>query len=344
MNRRTAQSLAGLLVGFGIGAALEARRIRSRFSFYDRTVVITGGARGLGLVMARQLAGEGAQLALLARDLDELRRAESELSQLGADVLILPCDLRDQNQVNEAIQRTIAHFGSIDVLINNAGIIQVGPLEHMTVEDFQNAMAIHFYGPLYTTLAVLPHMQRARRGRIVNISSIGGKIAFPHLLPYTASKFALVGLSDGLRAELRRDNIFVTTVCPGLMRTGSPPNAQFKGHHQREYAWFAISDSLPLLSVDADRAAHKIIEACRRGSARLTVGVQTKAAILLNELFPGAGASLLSFANRLMPAPDPSGSNKTYTGRESQSAWAPSILTRLSEKAAASNNENPLPD
>jgi short-subunit dehydrogenase len=339
MKQRTAQSIAGLLVGFGIGAALAAKRQRSRFSFRDRTVVITGGARGLGLVMARQLAREGANLALLARDLDELQRAESELSPMGIDVLILPCDLRDQNQVNEAIQRTLDHFGSIDVLINNAGIIQVGPLEHMTVEDFQNAMAVHFYGPLFTTLAVLPHMHSASRGRIVNIASIGGKIAFPHLLPYTASKFALVGLSDGLRAELRQDNIFVTTVCPGLMRTGSPRNAQFKGKHEKEYAWFAIGDSLPLLSVDAERAARKIIEACRRGSARLTIGVQTKAAILLNELFPGAGASLLSFANRLMPAPDPSGGNKTYTGRESRSAWAPSFLTRLTDKAAAKNNE-----
>jgi short-subunit dehydrogenase len=339
MKQRTAQSIAGLLVGFGIGAALAAKRQRSRFSFRDRTVVITGGARGLGLVMARQLAREGANLALLARDLEELQRAESELSPMGTDVQILPCDIREQNQVNEAIQRVIDHFDSIDVLINNAGIIQVGPLEHMTLEDFQNAMAVHFYGPLFTTLAVLPHMQRANRGRIVNIASIGGKIAFPHLLPYNASKFALVGLSDGLRAEVRRDNIFVTTVCPGLMRTGSPRNAEFKGKHEKEYAWFAISDSLPLLSVDAERAAHKIIEACRSGSARLTIGVQTKAAILLNELFPGAGAALLSFANRLMPAADPSGSNKTYTGRESRSGWAPSFLTHLTDKAAAKNNE-----
>src|SRR5436190_6533704 len=141
----------------------------------------------------------------------------------------------------------------------------------MTVKDFEDALAIHLFAPLFCTLAVLPHMRRARQGRIVNIASVGGKIAVPHLLPYCASKFALVGLSDGLRAELRRHHILVTTVCPGLMRTGSPPHASFKGQHRREYAWFAISDSLPLLSMSAERAARRILTACRRGAPRVVL-------------------------------------------------------------------------
>lgn len=98
-------------------------------------------------------------------------------------------------------------------------------------------------------------MRRQRGGRIVNVSSVGGKIGVPHLLPYTASKFALTGLSEGLRVELKRERILVTTVCPGLMRTGSPRNALFRGKHKREYAWFAIADSLPLLSISAESAA-----------------------------------------------------------------------------------------
>ena len=137
--------------------------------------------------------------------------------------------LAEREDVERAISQTIGHYGSIDVLINNAGIIQVGPLDHMKLSDYDDAMKTHFWGPLFLVLAVLPHMRNQGGGRIVNISSIGGRISVPHLVPYSASKFALAGLSDGLRAELARDQIVVTTVCPGLMRIGSPINAAFKG-------------------------------------------------------------------------------------------------------------------
>ncbi len=339
MSGRTGFSMAGLLLGLGCGMAVGLRQRHTRFSFRGRCVLVTGGSRGLGLVLARQLAGQGARLALLARDAEELRRAEQQLRVLGGEVLGIPCDLRQQEDVNAAIEKTVARFGTVDVLINNAGIIQVGPLEHMSIEDFENALAVHFYGPLYCTLAVLPHMRKARQGRIVNIASVGGKIAVPHLLPYCASKFALVGLSDGLRAELRRQNILVTTVCPGLMRTGSPGNAFFKGRHRREYAWFAVSDSLPLVTVSAERAAAQILNACRRGAPRLIIGVHTKAAVLANELFPGAATMVSSLANRLLPGPAPDAGRQMYSGFESESALTPKWLTRLSRQAARQNNE-----
>src|SRR6185503_4123757 len=121
--------------------------------------------------------------------------------------------------------------------------------------------------------AVLPEMRARREGRIVNITSIGGKISVPHLLPYSASKFALVGLSEGLRAELAKDGIVVTTICPGLMRTGSPRNATFKGQHRAEYAWFSIGDSLPVTAMSADRAARQILTACKRGEAEVVLSV-----------------------------------------------------------------------
>jgi NAD(P)-dependent dehydrogenase (short-subunit alcohol dehydrogenase family) len=332
---------ARVLIAFAAGIGLGLLTGRPHFSFRGRTVIITGGSRGLGLLMARRLAAEGARLALLARNADELRSAEEELRAGGTDVVAVRCDVRKRDQVDHAIQRFVEYFGRIDVLINNAGIIQVGPLEHMTCEDFEEAMAVHFFGPLYTTLAALPALREAGDGRIVNIASIAGKIAAPHLVPYSASKFALVGLSDGLRAELSRHGIRVTTVLPGLMRTGSPPNAQFKGRYHAEYAWFAISDALPLLSVNAERAARKIIEACRRGAPRLCVGVPTKAAVLLNEMAPGLSARIAAWANRLLPEPDPSGSKELHSGWDSQSGQVPSWLTCLSDKATLRNNERP---
>jgi short-subunit dehydrogenase len=343
MKKQSLLMTGALLAGLGAGIALGSASRRRKFSFYGRSVVITGGSRGLGFLMARELASQGARITLLARNEDELRRAQAALEEHGASVLTIPCDLRKRDEVDAAINKVVQRFGTIDVLINNAGIIQVGPLEHMTMEDFEDALAVHFFGPLYTTLAVLPHMSRSGGGRMVNISSMAGKMAVPHMLPYVASKFALTGLSDALRLELRRENIFVTTVCPGLMRTGSPPNAQFKGKHRAEYAWFAISDSLPLISMDAARAARKIIAACRRGAPRLILGIQTKAAVLFNELFPGTTTQVLAIVDRLLPGRD-QGSKTPEQGRsgwESQSAWAPSLLTRLSDKAAARNNEQP---
>jgi short-subunit dehydrogenase len=199
-------------------------------------------------------------------------------------------------------------------------------------------MAVHFWGPLYATLEALPQMRRRRDGRIVNISSIGGKVSVPHLVPYSASKFALVGLSDGLRAELQKDNVAVTTVCPGLMRTGSPRNATFKGQHRAEYAWFAVSDALPVTSIQAERAARQIVAACKRGQAELIISTQAVLAVKFRALFPEATADILALANRLLPGPGGIG-RKRAKGKESESALAPSILTTLSDWAAQRNNE-----
>jgi NAD(P)-dependent dehydrogenase (short-subunit alcohol dehydrogenase family) len=326
-----------------IGGALVARGLRAsrRIDFHGRSVVITGGSRGLGLLIARQLAAEGARLTLAARDQAELQRARDELVAQGADVTAVACDVGIREDAERLIQDAISRTGTIDVLINNAGIIQVGPLEHMTHQDFEQAMAVHFWGPLHTILAALPAMRRQGGGRIVNISSIGGKIGVPHLTPYCASKFALTGLSDSLRGELAKDNIHVTTVCPGMMRTGSPFNAWFKGQHREEFAWFAISDSIPLATIGAGRAAAQILDACRHGDAELVITLPAKLAIIANAVMPESVALMMGWANRLLPAPAGGAGTEAHPGWQSSSEWAPSTLTRLSERAAAENNELP---
>ncbi|MGB8508058.1 MAG: SDR family NAD(P)-dependent oxidoreductase, partial [Pyrinomonadaceae bacterium] len=289
-------------------------------------------------VMAREFAGEGARVAICARDRAELELARQDLERRGADVFACPCDVTDRGQVGELIDLVTRRFGGVDVLVNNAGVIQVGPLEEMTLEDYEEAMRVHFWGPLYTTLAVLPQMRRRRAGRIVNVSSIGGKIGVPHLVPYSASKFALVGLSEGMRAELTKDGIYVTSVCPGLMRTGSPRNATFKGQHRAEYAWFSVSDALPFSSIKAERAARQIIAACRRGDAELIISMQAVAAVKFHALFPEATADMLALAGALLPAPGGIGTRRAK-GKDSESALSPSPLTALNESAARNNNE-----
>src|SRR4051812_38145356 len=224
----------GLITAAGAAVGIAALRaaLRTNYSFREKSVVITGGSRGLGLELARIFAREGARITLIARTVETIEKARGELQSMGASVLAIPCDIRDRGQVETAITEIVRHFGAIDVLVNDAGIIQVGPYDQMQLEDYENAMATHAWGPLYMIMAALPHMRSRGAGRIVNISSIGGKVAVPHLLPYTMSKFALTGLSQGLRAELAQDGIVVTTVCPGLMRTGSHINASFKGRNR----------------------------------------------------------------------------------------------------------------
>jgi NAD(P)-dependent dehydrogenase (short-subunit alcohol dehydrogenase family) len=329
------------LAATGAGAFLAGRAVARRlfgYSLRGKVVLITGGSRGLGLVMAREFAGEGARLVICARRTDELEAARADLKRRGAEVLAVPCDVTDRAQVNEMMNVARDRFGRIDVLVNNAGVIQVGPVEVMTAADYEEAMATHFWGPLYAILAVLPEMRKRGEGRIVNITSIGGKISVPHLVPYSASKFALVGLSEGLRAELLKDGVVVTTVCPGLMRTGSPRNALFKGRHRAEYAWFSISDSLPLSSMNAVRAARQIVAATKRGDAEVILTIQAQLAARFHGLFPGTTADLLAIVNRLLPSAGGIGRARAK-GKDSQSALAPSWLTALSEEAALKNNE-----
>jgi len=335
-----ARKLALLLGAAGASAWLAVRAYRTitAYSFRDKNVLVTGGSRGLGLVLARQLVDVGARVAICARDEQEVERARQDLTGRGGTVLAIPCDLTDQRQVGEMVGRVRKELGPIDVLINNAGVIQVGPAETMTLDDYRQAMDTHYWACVYTILAVLPEMRERGAGRIVNVSSIGGKISMPHLLPYSASKFALVGLSEGLRAELMKDGIVVTTVCPGLMRTGSPRNASFKGKHRQEYAWFAISDALPVASTSAERAARQILGACRRGDAETILTLPAQLAVWFHGLFPGLTSDLLGVTNRLLPGPGGIGT-AAVQGKDSESAAAPSVLTTLSDRAARRNNE-----
>ena len=267
-------------------------------------MIVTGGSTGLGLMVARQAAEAGARVVIAARGEAELREAEAELRQLGAEILAVPTDVTDEGQVRNLVDRTLERFGRVDILVNNAGTILVGPAEAMTVEDFRHAMDTNFWGELYPTLGVLPTMKAQGGGRIANVVSVGGKFAAPHLLPYTASKFALTGLTEGLRAELAQDNILVTGIYPGTIRTGGHSHAYFKGDQQAEYTWFALSDLLPGVSTSAKLAARSLWEAVLHGDPEVVVGWNARLAILGHNLFPGWTAEVLGLVNRVMPSGD----------------------------------------
>ncbi len=322
-----------------LGAWVTARAIRTeRYSLREKVVLITGGSRGLGLVLARHVCAQGGRVALIARDPDELASAKADLAPRGGAVLTVQCDLLDASQIEAAVRQIIDRFRKIDILINNAGIIEVGPLDHMTREDFHRAMRLHFWAPFELISRIVPEMRTWGGGRIVNVSSIGGKVAVPHLAPYSSSKFALTGFSDAIRSELARDNIYVTTVAPGMMRTGSHVNAKFKGKHDMEFAWFAASAGAPLISINADRAARKILAACRRGQPSLTLTFAARGAVLGNAFFPNLTGYAMRVVNQFLPKPTDAEGNQLRGGSELR-RLIPGWLTRWVDKATARNNE-----
>lgn len=320
------------------GGWAVSRVWRGRFSFQGKVALITGGSRGLGLVLARQICDEGGRVAILARDEDELERAKNDLAARGGEVLTVRCDLLERGQIHSAVQRTLGRFGKIDILISNAGVIEVGPLEHMSREDFERSMGVHFWAPYELTMQVVPEMRRRGGGRIVNISSIGGKMAVPRMAPYSASKFALTGFSDAVRAELANDNIFVTTVAPGVMRTGSHVNAKFKGKHEAEFAWFSAASGTPFISMKAERAARKILAACRRGQPSLTLTFAARSQAVANALFPNLTGHTMKLLNRFLPGRGGINGNELRSGFQLRRI-IPDFVTHLADEATVRNNE-----
>ena len=331
----------------GMGGLLAARWLAQKQRTIDlagRTVLVTGGSRGLGLELARQLVDAGANVTICARNRNNLQKARrilqrrAKATRQDVKILALPCDITDRSQVQKTVKQVVRTMGPIDILINNAGVIQVGPIKDMQTREYEEAINTHYWGPFHTIEAVLTMMRERRQGRIVNIASIGGKVSIPHLHAYSASKHALVGLSEGYRAELLKDRVYVTTVCPGLIRTGSPDNATFKGKHRLEYAWFTISDSLPPISMSVQEAARSILKATRKGSSTAVLSFPAKLLAGLNGLFPGLISDTLGLVNQWLPDPGGIGTDRAL-GYESLSRWAPSFLTQANKKAAARNNQ-----
>jgi short-subunit dehydrogenase len=292
--------------------------------------------------MARELARRGARVVLCARDPAELERAREDLAARGAQVMTIACDVTDRRAVEEMLTRAERDFGPVEVLVNNASIIQVAPAETLSLGDLQAAMDANFWGMVHATLAVLPRMRERRAGRILNVTSIGGTVAVPHLLGYTSAKFAAVGFSTGLAAEVAKDGVVVTTVVPGLMRTGSFLHALVKGQRRQEANLFSIVSSLPLVTLDADRAARRIVLACERGERFLTLGAPARLLRLAAALAPTLVGGAFALVARLLPGAGGDGPRSgAEPGGTLRAGLGRSALTALGDRAARRNDEEP---
>jgi short-subunit dehydrogenase len=326
-----------------VAAFASARRVFAAESdLFGAVALVTGGSRGLGFLIARELAREGCRLAICARDADELERARLDLERRGAEVIAIRCDVADPVAAAALVQETERRLGPLDILVNNASIIQVAPIDELGVKDFQQALAVNFWGTVQPTLAALPGMRERRHGRIVNIASIGGKVSVPHLLPYGAAKFAVVGFSEGLAAELARDGVHVTTVIPGLMRTGSYLHAEFEGRPPAEFTWFALGSTLPGISMDAERAARRVVRALKRVELEPILSLPAQILARVHGLFPATIVGTLALVNRLLPRG--AGVGERARGLELQrasGAGALHVATSLGRAAARRFHEYP---
>lgn len=333
-----------MLAGGAAAAALLAVGVRRwRESAYDldgRNVLVTGGSRGLGFAIAREFLRRGSRVALCARNPAELERAAAKLAAYG-EVFTHACDLTRPEAAAAAVEAVRQRWGRLDVLVHDAGIMQVGPWETMEEADFRAAMDLHFWAALRLAQAALPEMIARRSGRIVNISSIGGVVAVPHMLPYTASKFALAGLSQGLASEVRRHGVRVTCVCPFLTRTGSQDKVEVRGRHRDEFAWFATSGSLPVLTQSAGAAARAVVRACRRGQALAVLALPGKLAALAHGVAPSLTTAAMGVANRFLPAPLPPGAESAaQSGGDSYNDFTARVVQPLVRRAGEEVNQS----
>jgi short-subunit dehydrogenase len=282
-------------------AASSARNRRN--AFRDKVAIVTGGSRGLGLLLTRELLRRGAKVAICERGKHDLMHAYRILRQdfPQSELQIHQCDVGNNDQVQQFVKNVHRRFGKIHFLFNNAGIIKVAPILSSNLTTYDEALDVMFRGTLHMTYACLPHLLDSRPSHIVNITSIGAQIAIPHLAAYNCAKFAQIGFSESLAAELAEKRIAVTTVVPATMRTGSHVNARFGGQSAKEYRWFRFTATTPLVSVNADRAAATIIHGVQDRKPMIYIGYKAAVIARLHSLFPSTTTRLLAAANRLLP-------------------------------------------
>ena len=317
------------------------------FDLSGRIALVTGASRGIGEEIARILADHGAHVIVSSRKIDGCQAVAESIRAGGGSAEAVACHIGDMDQIAAIFDHVRATHGRLDILVNNAGIIEVGPIEDLPLDAYERAMATMYWGTVYPTFAVVPSMRARGDGRIVNITSIGGKLSIPHLAPYSSAKFAAVGFSEGLRAELPGSGVSVTTVVPGLMRTGSHLNARFGGRAPEEATWFALGATLPGITIGGEHAARAVVDATRRRRPIAVLGLPARAAMWLHGLFPGFTVRALGLVGRfLLPSPAGPGRPQIQPGREAlRDARFPFLdrLTALGRAAADRNNEHPGP-
>ena len=263
-----------------------------------------------------------------------MQRAASEFEER---VSIHVMDITDREGVQRVVDEISNGYGPIEMAIHVAGIIQVGPAADVALEHFDQALDIMAKGPINMAWSVLPSMRERRRGRIGVDASVGGVVSPPHLLPYSTAKFAALGFTGGLAAELVGTGVTATSIVPGLMRTGSHDQAAFTGDAAAEHNWFNVAASAPLISADSTRAARRLVDGVLAVKPLVTVAPLAWMAYRVRGLMPGTTTQAMGIANRFLPR----ATGNAVPVKGSQLSVPPVVqrLTHWGRRAAARNNE-----
>ncbi len=243
-----------------------------------RTAIITGASSGIGRETARELARRGASVVLAARNRERLDEVAADLSPLPGRCLVVPTDVTDRLAVAALVRRTVEEFGAIDILVNNAGVGLFAPVVGGSLDNMHHLFNVNFWGAVHCTQAAVPYMKAQRRGQVVNVSSVAGRIAAPYMGIYCATKFALAALSDALRVELAGSGVSVTTVFPGLTETSFQENMLREVDVPEPPSYFRYAS--------AAAVARRIVQAIRWRLRDAYVLPEDLAAVGLNNVAP----------------------------------------------------------
>lgn len=240
-------------------------------------VLITGASAGIGRAAALAFAKEGARLVLAARRRDRLEEVATKARALGGEALVAETDVADRRQVYAAVDSTVSAFGRLDILINNAGIGYLGLLEDMPIEEIEALWAVNMMGTIYATQAAIPLMRKQGGGQIINVASVAGKRGGPGNSVYCATKFAMIGMSEALRVELRGSGIAVSVICPVSTATEFFEVSSARSKRDHPPIW-------PVQT--ADKVARAIVRCARRPRPEVIVFPPAKIFVLINALSP----------------------------------------------------------
>jgi short-subunit dehydrogenase len=197
-------------------------------NFKDKIVLITGASSGIGEASAIQFAKKGSDIVLVARSMEKLQQVEKKISNFKTKTLVCQCDVSDKSQVKKMAQEVLEKFGRVDVLVNNAGFAIYGSISDLTTEEIESQMKTNYFGMVYCIKNFLPKMLEQKSGHIVNVASVAASFGLPGIASYCASKFAMLGFSEGLQHELKETGVGITVVSPIMVRTNFFDHSSFE--------------------------------------------------------------------------------------------------------------------
>ena len=245
-------------------------------NFENKVVVITGASSGIGEATAEKFAKKGANLVLVARRKEKLEQVEKNLSKYSVKILICVCDVSDKEQVKQMSEKVIERFSKIDILVNNAGFVIYGKVKELSVEDIESQMKTNYFGTIYCTKSFLPNFLKQNYGHIVNVASVGASFGVPGIVSYCATKYAMLGFSEGLKHELHNTGVGVTVVSPIMVRTSLFDHPSFKNFTKHATG----------ISLSSETVANAIIKASNSSRLEIVVPSFVRIGIWFKQTLP----------------------------------------------------------